>query len=445
MDSKHVISYWYICGNKYTYNNDCHLAKQTITKYGNSKMLNIPDFYRAYVLPKIVKLKHSCQMHNFKYNDNTFLLFNETEPSDVTELFEYKLGNTNFKVGDNKRAYIFIVNDNYQTIGDYNNTLFVIQPPEKKLDKPLSVTNTSNLAIDLNLIGDEDTVIDTEDEEEEEEEEEEDELIVDEEEVEEEIEEEEDIEVDEEEEEIELEIEEEEEDEEDEDGNIRRVPKKKKAVKKAVAIVEPVARGRKKNKPELVFSIDQILSEEVWPIDNTLPKPYAIQQRMFVIKHLIEYCKFTELDAYKIELSIYNYSIKRSLKDYIFCHWDNHDFTIIYLNKAKSIISNLCKTFGVTNTQIIDFIAKNKINLLEIADLNYNELWPNNWQTILDEKIKFENIRKEAIKASATDMFKCPRCKKRNCTYFELQTRSADEPMTTFITCLECGLKWKQG
>jgi transcription elongation factor S-II len=33
-----------------------------------------------------------------------------------------------------------------------------------------------------------------------------------------------------------------------------------------------------------------------------------------------------------------------------------------------------------------------------------------------------------------TDMFKCSNCKKRNCSYYQMQTRSADEPMTTFVT-----------
>jgi DNA-directed RNA polymerase subunit M/transcription elongation factor TFIIS len=28
--------------------------------------------------------------------------------------------------------------------------------------------------------------------------------------------------------------------------------------------------------------------------------------------------------------------------------------------------------------------------------------------------------------------------------YYELQTRSSDEPMTQFVTCLDCGFKWKQ-
>jgi transcription elongation factor S-II len=42
-----------------------------------------------------------------------------------------------------------------------------------------------------------------------------------------------------------------------------------------------------------------------------------------------------------------------------------------------------------------------------------------------------------------TDMFKCTKCNKYNCTYSQVQTRSADEPMTTFVFCRECGNRWK--
>lgn len=45
--------------------------------------------------------------------------------------------------------------------------------------------------------------------------------------------------------------------------------------------------------------------------------------------------------------------------------------------------------------------------------------------------------------AADTDMFKCSRCKQRKCTYAQLQTRSCDEPMTTFVTCTVCGNRWK--
>ena len=42
-----------------------------------------------------------------------------------------------------------------------------------------------------------------------------------------------------------------------------------------------------------------------------------------------------------------------------------------------------------------------------------------------------------------TDNFTCYRCKSKRCSYYQLQTRSADEPMTTFVTCIDCGNRWK--
>lgn len=47
------------------------------------------------------------------------------------------------------------------------------------------------------------------------------------------------------------------------------------------------------------------------------------------------------------------------------------------------------------------------------------------------------------VQGTKTDMLKCGKCKKKNCTYNQLQTRSADEPMTTFVLCNNCGNRWK--
>ncbi|VDN50191.1 unnamed protein product [Dracunculus medinensis] len=62
-----------------------------------------------------------------------------------------------------------------------------------------------------------------------------------------------------------------------------------------------------------------------------------------------------------------------------------------------------------------------------------------------------EKFTKEAIdehqigeqEGTPSDMFKCGKCGKKNCTYTQVQTRSADEPMTTFVFCRECGNRWK--
>lgn len=47
------------------------------------------------------------------------------------------------------------------------------------------------------------------------------------------------------------------------------------------------------------------------------------------------------------------------------------------------------------------------------------------------------------VQGTKTDLLKCGKCGKRNCTYNQIQTRSADEPMTTFVLCNECGNRWK--
>ncbi|CAD6566954.1 MAG: RNA polymerase II elongation factor [Cyphobasidiales sp. Tagirdzhanova-0007] len=53
------------------------------------------------------------------------------------------------------------------------------------------------------------------------------------------------------------------------------------------------------------------------------------------------------------------------------------------------------------------------------------------------------NAQAAAPKKSETDMFECGKCKKRRTTYYQMQTRSADEPMTTFVSCLNCGNNWR--
>ncbi|XP_010553193.1 PREDICTED: transcription elongation factor TFIIS-like [Tarenaya hassleriana] len=60
----------------------------------------------------------------------------------------------------------------------------------------------------------------------------------------------------------------------------------------------------------------------------------------------------------------------------------------------------------------------------------------------IKEKALFDCERGGAPEAT-TDQFKCGRCGQRKCTYYQMQTRSADEPMTTYVTCVNCNNHWK--
>ena len=72
------------------------------------------------------------------------------------------------------------------------------------------------------------------------------------------------------------------------------------------------------------------------------------------------------------------------------------------------------------------------------------KIYPEKWNHIIDDIHKKEEAVKNNKNISTTDQFKCGKCKKRECSYYELQIRSADESATLFITCLNCGAHWKQ-
>lgn len=53
------------------------------------------------------------------------------------------------------------------------------------------------------------------------------------------------------------------------------------------------------------------------------------------------------------------------------------------------------------------------------------------------------NARAAEEQQAETDAFECSRCRQRKCRYYQKQTRSADEPMTVFVTCTNCNYRWK--
>lgn len=147
----------------------------------------------------------------------------------------------------------------------------------------------------------------------------------------------------------------------------------------------------------------------------------------------IENIKISE----NLEKGIFNYTLEECERKNLIKKWSNEFFVIIYIQKVKAIIFNL------KNTHLFNKLIKKEIKAHELAFLNHQSMRPDLWNKLLEEKrIKDENKFAPKIEAS-TDDFKCSKCKSKKCTFYQLQTRSADEPMTTFVTCLDCGNRWK--
>lgn len=146
--------------------------------------------------------------------------------------------------------------------------------------------------------------------------------------------------------------------------------------------------------------------------------------------------KIKESIYINLEKGIYNITLEDANKKKIVKKWDNPTFVNLYLTKYKSIYFNL-------TSELIEKIVNKEIQPHEIAFMNHQELRPEKWEKLLEsKKIKDENRYTPKIEAT-TDAYTCRKCKSNKCWHYQLQTRSADEPMTTYVTCLDCSHKWK--
>jgi len=146
----------------------------------------------------------------------------------------------------------------------------------------------------------------------------------------------------------------------------------------------------------------------------------------------------------KIEKGIFNYVIRKSKEKNIKRYWSNRQFKDFYLTKIRSIYSNIKKDSYIKNVTFLDRIKSGEIDPEKICYINIYDIFPENWKELLDLRIKRDKLKYDLKPEAMTDVFKCRKCGSRSCSYYEIQTRSADEPMTQFINCLDCGNRWRQ-
>nr|XP_021140802.1 transcription elongation factor A protein 3 isoform X2 [Columba livia] len=144
-------------------------------------------------------------------------------------------------------------------------------------------------------------------------------------------------------------------------------------------------------------------------------------------------------DDYK-EFGVNCEKMASEIEDHIFQELKSTDMK--YRNRVRSRISNLKdpKNPGLRRNVLCGAIAPDLIARMTAEEMASDELKELR-NAMTQEAIREHQMAKTG--GTVTDLFQCGKCKKKNCTYNQVQTRSADEPMTTFVLCNECGNRWK--
>jgi len=145
--------------------------------------------------------------------------------------------------------------------------------------------------------------------------------------------------------------------------------------------------------------------------------------------------------ASNLEKAIYNWTIRETKFRGESPSWDTITFKNLYKNKLLTI------KYNMENSNLTDRIISKELKTKFVVDLTSTGLDPNGRHA---QMVQARQDRSNKLLMASNDidenysgLFTCGKCKSKKTTYYQMQTRSADEPMTTFVTCINCSKRWK--
>ena len=153
--------------------------------------------------------------------------------------------------------------------------------------------------------------------------------------------------------------------------------------------------------------------------------------------------------------AIQSLTISRSTEVEAACHEHAKGIKQTYIDKIRSLIFNLKKNADLRENVLLGSTSPETLVQLEPEQMATAEKSKEisdrlarlkdsrrlDWEQANESKInEMCGIKGDLLKAS---LFTCGRCKSIKTTSTQKQTRSADEPMTVFVLCLNCGNRWK--
>jgi DNA-directed RNA polymerase subunit M/transcription elongation factor TFIIS len=168
-----------------------------------------------------------------------------------------------------------------------------------------------------------------------------------------------------------------------------------------------------------------------------LPKQEMVDIRMRMKDELSEAVSVSDLVG-DIERSLFNWVISTADAKEIPKYWQCKEFRMLYKEKMRSLLFNIKNP---KNPRLLQSLLEGQTTPERLLEMTPQEMDPELWKPYYD-KIEARDLLRSG-NLVPEGILQCHRCKSKRVVWYQMQTRSADEPMTVFANCSECGKRWK--
>ena len=189
----------------------------------------------------------------------------------------------------------------------------------------------------------------------------------------------------------------------------------------------------------IISSFDSIiLNNKKRKITKRLSSVFMCDINDIIIDYLYASKKRTDL-VKNLEIGCINRAISQSKKFNIRCIWNNNAFVDLYNEICYKLAVNLDVDSPVKSDYLIKMILNNKIDASDAANLSSRDMCPKLVEKI-ENRISLRTNLERKIKYS--ELYRCKKCKRNQCTTERLYNRGLDEGVSLMISCGYCGNSW---